>query len=945
MKQMTIQEASFASLCIEAYNKLHKSTEEFKQEYDDLASELDGLNSELKTIKDRIAELQKLSDEGKITLVEQEELNRLLETNAQLERQIRLREEAAKEAAAKSNKSLIKDYSKEYYNSNVGRYMLADADAIRQQNAEGFKALEEWQLGWSANWDKFSDEEKERLQNLYSEYQNLMFEGNSRIEYSGMIGFDDYVAELIERYKTLEDLGADVTDSQISEMETIRSELVSLSQTLQDKYIDNFVGDGEAVDSWNALADAIDACINPAQHFTSLLNSMSQDLQDVLNAEGSKGELTGDRITELAEQYEELAKWMEDSGYTAEEVASHYNALNIEAENGSEAIGNYTAQISDLTDVLSELQDSYDAVKAAQEDMATGGSLTPKTIDELAKVNSNYLDYLYEENGAIKLNTEAWLENANAKMKGEMVDLQKEIDSLQKQNDLLKESLHYLEYEAPSPDLTAIENLKKQIEENDKTIAKSQNKLNVWKAAFNDVSKSVNELNATLTRLSTASGNINQISNALGDFKENGFATASTLSDLFDTFGNLDSFNDFIKVMGDSSSTMAEAQKACNQLAEEYINSIGILNDLNESNAGVIETMLTEMGVTNAHEVVQGRLNALKLEAILIAKDQADAEWEVAEQLLLETGASESAIASLKRLKQEQYNAKLAATDLSKASADTISSLLTQAQAAGVAAESIAALSRAQSLQKRFEAGTLDEYEANNYGDLMTLYAKQAKADLSNLGGSISVPQVKVLLPKSSSSGSSSKKEVEEYIATIDKYREAVERLNRVQSERENLEANLSNTNDLRTQIELQQELIGVYKKEQDALHELNEQRDQTIKTETESLKKLGFDVEYDPDNNLFFVKNLEHLNDLVASSKGKYDSVKEATNALRQDTEKLINTLGELNTANQENSESWKELAQAAHEARIAIYENTIKEHENSITIGEHWLDDSIKN
>lgn len=458
------------------------------------------------------------------------------------------------------------------------------------------------------------------------------------------------------------------------------------------------------------------------------------------------------------------------------------------------------------------------------------------------------------------------------------------------------------------------------------------------------IAQSTNKLSDTVLKLGPASSNVKKLSSALGDFRDEGFVTSDTLSDLIDTFGKLDSFDDFIRVMGDSSSTMAEAQKACNQLAEEYINSIGILDDLNESNAGVIETMLTEMGVTNAHEVVQGRLNALKLEAILIAKDQADAEWNVAEQLLLETGASESAIESLKRLRQEQYNAKLAATDLSKASADTISSLLTQAQAAGIAAESIAALSSASALQKRYESGKASFYEVNHYEELMSGYARKAKADLSNLGGSISVPQVKVSLPKGSSS-SSSKKEIEKYTATIDKYREAVERLNRVQSERENLEANLSNTNDLRTQIELQQELIGIYKKEQDALHELNEQRDQTIKTETESLKKLGFDVEYDPDNNLFFVKNLEHLNDLVASSKGKYDSVKEATNALRQDTENLINTLGDLNEANQQNSESWRDLAQAAHEARIAIYENTIKEHENSITIGKHWLDDSIKN
>ena len=124
----------------------------------------------------------------------------------------------------------------------------------------------------------------------------------------------------------------------------------------------------------------------------------------------------------------------------------------------------------------------------------------------------------------------------------------------------------------------------------------------------------------------------------------------------------------------------------------------------------------------------------------------------------------------------------------------------------------------------------------------------------------------------------------------------------------------------------------------------MNELRDQTIKDGTESLRQLGFDVEYDPDKNNFFVKNLEHLNELTADSKGKYGSLQEATNALRKDTESLINTLGELNKANQENSDSWVELAYKIQEANIAIYENTAKEHENAITKNENLLNHAIE-
>lgn len=284
-----------------------------------------------------------------------------------------------------------------------------------------------------------------------------------------------------------------------------------------------------------------------------------------------------------------------------------------------------------------------------------------------------------------------------------------------------------------------------------------------------EVEKSVATLSETIDHFATAEKSIGTISDALGDFKENGFVAAQSLKELTETFGSLDSFDNFVKVMGDSSSSMVEAQQACNQLAEEYINSIGILDDLNESNAGVIETMLTEMGVTNAHELVRARLNAIELEGKLAAEGLADAEWETAEKTLLASGASESAVASFKKLRQEQYNAALTATDFKNASADTIGTLLTQAKAAGIAAQSISALAKAQSLKERYESGELknSRYWMNSnsgssksrYEEALERYAQEAVADISDV--SIAVPTVNVKIPKSSKS-SSKKKTAEE---------------------------------------------------------------------------------------------------------------------------------------------------------------------------------------
>lgn len=996
-------------MAINLFNKFHKSTEELKEEYDDFASELDGLNGELKTTQDRIAELQKLSNEGKITLIEQEELDRLLTTNAQLERQIRLKKEATEEAAEKSNKSLVKDYNKEYYNSNAGMYMLFDADAIRENNAEGFKALEEWKNGWSENWDKFSEEEQERLLNLYSEYQNLTFEGNNKLQFPETLGFDEYVDQLINRYKELEDLGADATDRQIDEMDSIRSELLSLSQTLQDTYIDNYIGDGEDVANWNRLADAIDACINPAEHFTSLLEKLPNSLKEVLNKEGSEGGLTAERINGLANEYSDLAKWMNDSGYTADELASHFNSLAAATNDTSNANTEYKAQLSSLTDVLSDLQSAYDILATAQEEMAGGGGgLSPDTIAELAEAEANYLDYLYEENGVIKLNTEAWKENANAKMLGDMNAIQKEIDSLEERNDVLEKNLEIYRTNKNMSvgDTASIEAWNEKIKEttdelnaNTDAIAENQGKLAIYSSLYGSITGDLDAYSSTLANFSNIASTIDSVSDSFQTLADLQAKVASGFK------MSLDEALEFAKVYPEILNNAEVSSKGQIILNKDVVNSF--LESKKSELDAQIDTQIAELQADKT--VLEAKMQAAQAQ-LELAKNVGEGEGQVAKevaeyrikasnemvQALIDNGIDEAEAYKLAaesmalnaeefdRVAREvctdvdgnfnaaAYNAAMGIYENMERAKTDIASVAKQAHETAKAIEGMAngaikgsvtkfAGSLGGKLRKGIET-TLTSGEFNGFdfdfdfkGASLEDFASQVELDISSyqkaisqIDGQIAALQALKNTPlknfKSNSGSSGSSSEIEEYTAAIDDYREAIERLNRIQIKRTDLETKLSNTNDLKTQIELQKELISVYQEEQNALHDLNNLRDQTITNGAESLRQLGFDVEYDPDNNIFFVKNLEHLNELTADSTGKYKTLQEATNAFRKDTEELINTLGELNTANQENSASWIDLAHAIQEANIAIYENTVKEHENAITLNENWLDRAIE-
>lgn len=87
----------------EAYD----AAEEQKKAYDETTKEIEELDAELDENKARLAELQALSEAGTITLIEQDELDKLKVTNAELATTIARKKELAEISAEEANKSLF----------------------------------------------------------------------------------------------------------------------------------------------------------------------------------------------------------------------------------------------------------------------------------------------------------------------------------------------------------------------------------------------------------------------------------------------------------------------------------------------------------------------------------------------------------------------------------------------------------------------------------------------------------------------------------------------------------------------------------------------------------------------------------------------------------------------------------------------------------------------
>lgn len=105
-----------------------------------------------------------------------------------------------------------------------------------------------------------------------------------------------------------------------------------------------------------------------------------------------------------------------------------------------------------------------------------------------------------------------------------------------------------------------------------------------------------------------------------------------------------DAYDEFIKTVANSPDDIDACQEAFNNLATAYIENKGVLNDLTEENKQATITMLEQMGIENAEEVVTATLahnkEELTLQNVLLANSTMDLSTVTADEIqrLLDEG-------------------------------------------------------------------------------------------------------------------------------------------------------------------------------------------------------------------------------------------------------------------------------------------------------------------
>jgi TP901 family phage tail tape measure protein len=885
-----------------------------------------------------------------------------------------------------------KDYTEALDGAIKKELEEAQLAAKEKRVAAEKKLQDETWSGWSGSQisyniqDAWTDEEyvkaKEAAQKIASDYlrekitssaagataTELVLEPvNWNVDHSNMDAVVDYYYTLLDLKNELlrQDLTSnDIYDAVIEKTGMLKDSVETYVQSIYDETSANYV-----------LQNGIPTTVEELEKFRTYLN---QTIGDMFNFDNGN-----DSLSDL------INGWLADSGY------SDLLAQAAESAASEDPFTPYTAKLEKLTDTVSTLKAAYDALDAAQADMATGAGLSTDTIEALASANDDYLSYLYEENGVIKLNTEAWIENANAKMQEQMAEIEKETESLKEQNAALEEKNRLLDEQAKSGEdyyaqygsdggagterlnvareyRAEIEENNRVIEENNLKIAENQGKLAIYSSLYGSIT-------GDLDAYTSALNNFSRISN-----------TISSVSDSFQTLANLQN-----QVADGFTMSLDKALEFASVYPEILNNATVAADGQLTLNADVVNSFITgkkaELDAQIDSQIAQLEADKAVLTAKMesaqaqleLAKNVGDGEGQISKEVaeyrintgnaltaaLIEMGVEESKAYALAaaamadneeefaRVAKECFenmddNAAKAAYNMAHSifvnannSCNSISEIAAQAHET---AQAIAAMGSGEvagsssnifggadgtqtgglslDLYKGDFKGTDYNYEATAVS--LDGYVSQLELDISSyekaiaqIDGQIAALQALKNTPLKSfesSSGSNggsggSSKEVEEYLADIDEYYEAMKRLESIQQRLAKLQSQIEYADTEEEKIALTKQLINVYNDEADALENLNNLRSETIANGKAELEALGFTVSYDATTNEFMVHNMEHLNEL-------YGATQEETNELRKKTEELIDTMESLNDSNQEGASSLRTLKADIKSAKQSI-------------------------
>ena len=383
--------------------KARESIQEATQAYEEQKQVLDDLNDTLQATKDRIEEL---NNQDTLTIVEQEELNKLKQELAYLERQKAIEEELAKAKQKEQVNSIKKNFSTAYSGligsapietrSHFGiietpdeyyKRMLGEYELDSEIDAESYAALKQEVDEWKA------ENEQNRIQWLNENNELIKQAEQDYYAYIGAI-----TSGVIERDE-------EALRSQQAIISNVRKNIYSSEGEYQQKHLNPILNTAAMAQN----EDRIYSQINSELDIDDI--SISKRLQEELDLAGISTEefLTylQKSVGETKDKIDDLLSEDEINKLTADDwqILAELNFENIEtADELWEALEKYkNSKINIAVEGLEGVQEFLDSINAKEkpfEEMLSTykdkGYFTMDEIDEILTANPEYVKYLQE---------------------------------------------------------------------------------------------------------------------------------------------------------------------------------------------------------------------------------------------------------------------------------------------------------------------------------------------------------------------------------------------------------------------------------------------------------------------------------------------------------------------------------------------------------------------
>lgn len=458
------------------------------------------------------------------------------------------------------------------------------------------------------------------------------------------------IPELLKKYDKLSLIDGDTFGIQFNQgtREEIYNQLVDFYTDLSK------IKDDPAVEKFK---DGITETINSDNLFDQdKTDKAKESIKNYAEAEILKDDSTRKAYSDLTDAVDKYNQALEN-GTGVEDAEKNLLTAKQTAENSAEGISNAGDVFQDVYNQISgsapieirvkfdtisdeELQQYQDDINALKERL--GYKLNPSGAED-AKKNStvdSFVNGLSDDDRTLLINAKL-PDNVKVYTKEQLADLLTQLQNQADENsiDIIPTTLSsaWEQLKASTDDATngVADDLQDLADKGELTIDTfkatdgAENYFDGLGISAENAVKYINSLSDKNSQVSAMSKNIKSITEALGSKMSDDMATADDFAGFDATIKGLDSWNEFTTLLGDSTSSMEDCQKAANKLATEYVNSNNTLANLNDTNKDYYISNLTDMGITNARTIVEDKLTAIHRNEAQAVRDCVSANLEL----------------------------------------------------------------------------------------------------------------------------------------------------------------------------------------------------------------------------------------------------------------------------------------------------------------------------